>query len=161
MRLLATATILIATLAVTPAFAQAGLGMSDPVNRDNGALSRLSPTHRYWESCLTDAGEAAVRSCGRVIGARVSRMHTATAHYFRSIALQSLGEDERALRDLRRAYFTFGDLVFENENNAVARYGRGLSLQRMGHEQEAEQEMSRAIENSDGEASHFFEISGR
>ncbi|MEZ5960960.1 MAG: tetratricopeptide repeat protein [Hyphomonadaceae bacterium] len=157
MRLLATA--LAAMLITSPAFAQAGPGMSDPITAPAN-LSQLSPTHRYWESCLTGEGEVAVRGCGRVIGARVSRMHTATAHYFRSIALQALGEDERALRDLRRAYFTFGDLVFENENNAVARYGRGLSLQRMGHDQEAEQEMSRAIANSQGEASHFFEING-
>jgi hypothetical protein len=159
--LLAAATILIATLAVTPAFAQAGLGMSDPVSRDNGALSRLSPTHRYWESCLQGEPETAVRACGRVIGARVSRTHTAAAHYFRSIAHQSLGHDERALRDLRRAYFGFGDLVFENEANAIARFGRGLSLVRMGHQEEGEQEMARAVDTSEGQASHFFEISGR
>jgi hypothetical protein len=96
-----------------------------------------------------------------MIGARVSRLHTATAHYFRSIALSSLGHEARALRDLRRAYFTFGDLIFENEHNAIARYGRGLSLMRLGHLQEAEQEMTRATANSEGQASHFFEISGR
>lgn len=160
MRLPAAAAAIAATLAVTPAFAQAGHGMSDPPTRGAGELSQLSPTHRYWQACLGHDPEVVVRACGRVIGARVSRMHTAAAHYFRSIALQSLGEDERALRDLRRAYFTFGDLVFENENNAVARYGRGLSLQRMGHQQEAEQEMARAIANSEGQASHFFEING-
>ncbi|MEZ5955713.1 MAG: hypothetical protein R3C27_00665 [Hyphomonadaceae bacterium] len=159
MRLLAATVILAATLAATPAFAQAGHGMSNPTTGATTSLSQLSPTHRYWESCLTSEGETAVRACGRVIGARVSRMHTATAHYFRSIALHSLGQDERALRDLRRAYFTFGDLVFENENNATARYGRGLSLQRLGHHQEAEQELARATISSNGEASHFFEIS--
>jgi hypothetical protein len=121
-------------------------------------LSQLSPTHRYWEICLTGENprRRGSRLCSRVIGARVSRTHTATAHYFRSIALQSLGHEDRALRDLRRAYFTFGDLVFENENNTIARYGRGLSLKRMGHEQEAEQEMARATANSQGRASHFF-----
>lgn len=134
--------------------------MSDPAH-EFGGLSQVSPTHRYWETCLTGEPPAAVRACGRVIGARVSRTHTATAHYFRSIALQSLGHEERALRDLRRAYFTFGDLVFENENNTIARYGRGLSLKRMGHDQEAEQEMARAIANSQGQASQFFQISGR
>ncbi len=147
-------------LAATPAFAQAGPGMSDRGVRDMGGLSQVSPTHRYWESCLTGEPTIAVRACGRIIGARISRTHTATAHYFRSIALQSLGHEDRALRDLRRAYLTFGDLVFENENNTVARYGRGLSLKRMGHDQEADQEMARAIANSQGQASHFFEISG-
>ena len=161
MRLLAVATALAATLAATPALAQAGPGMSNPETGTSTPLSQLSPTHRYWQSCLTGDGEAAVRACGRIIGARVSRMHTATAHYFRSIALQSIGENERALRDLRRAYFAFGDLVFENETNAIARYGRGLSLMRMGHQEEAEQEIARATANSEGEASHFFEISGR
>lgn len=159
-RVLAAAAILTATLAATPVFAQAGPGMSDPPSGTAGNLSQLSPTYRYWQSCLSGDAQTAVRACGRVIGARVSRMHTATAHYFRSIALESLGEEERALRDLRRAYFTFGDLVFENENNAVARYGRGLSLQRMGHQEEAEQEMTRATANSEGHASNFFEISG-
>lgn len=159
MRLLAAAT-LAATLAATPAFAQAGMGMSNPPDREAVSLSQLSPTHRYWEACLGDDPQAAVRGCGRVIGARVSRMHTATAHYFRSVALQTMGQEERAMRDLRRAYLTFGDLIFENEENAIARYGRGLSLMRMGHEQEAEQEMARAIANSEGQASHFFEISG-
>lgn len=160
MRLFAAAVTLAATLAATPAFAQAGHGMSDPPEREIGALSQLSPTHRYWQTCRGDDPRAAVRACGRVIGARVSRMHTAAAHYFRSIAHSALGQEERALRDLRRAYLSFGDLVFENENNAVARYGRGLSLMRLGHHQEAEQEMTRAIANSEGEASHFFEIEG-
>lgn len=160
MRLLAAAAALAATLAAAPAFAQAGPGMSDPPTLAVGEISQRNPLHRHWEACLGADPEAAIRGCGRIIGGRVSRMHTAAAHYFRSIALQSLGEDERALRDLRRAYFTFGDLVFENENNAVARYGRGLSLQRMGHHQEAEQEMARAIAISEGQASHFFEING-
>ena len=159
MRLLAAAAIAL-TLAASPAFAQSGPGMSDPVTREYGTLSQLSPTHRYWEACLGGDAQTAVRACGRVIGARVSRMHTATAHYFRSIALQSLGQNERAGRDLRRAYLAFGDLVFENENNAVARYGRGLSLVRMGHQDEGQQEMSRAADNSAGEAAHFFETNG-
>jgi tetratricopeptide (TPR) repeat protein len=160
-RLLAAATALAAIAMATPAFAQAGPGMSNPQAGPVTALSQLSPTHRYWEACLTGDAETAVRACGRVIGARISRKHTATAHYFRSIALEEQGHDERALRDLRRAYLTFGDLVFENEANAIARYGRGLSLQRMGHLQEAEQEIARATANSEGQASHFFEISGR
>ena len=45
-------------------------------------------------------------------------------------------------------------------SNAIARYGRGLSLQRLGHQQEADQEIARAIANSEGQASQFFEISG-
>ena len=104
MRLLAVAATLAATLIATPALAQSGPGMSTPPTRSIGELSQLSPTHRYWEICLTGAGEEAVRACGRVIGARVSRLHTATAHYFRSVALTSMGRDQRALRDLRRAF---------------------------------------------------------
>jgi hypothetical protein len=159
-RLLAAAAIFAATVAVTPAFGQAGLGMSYPPDRDIGALSQLSPTHRYWEICLGENPDAAVRACSRVIGARVSRTHTATAHYFRSIAHHSLGQDDRAIRDLRRAYFGFGDLVFENEENAVARYGRGLSLHRMGHGEEGDEEIARAIAASNGEARNFFEVRG-
>ncbi|ANP46032.1 hypothetical protein [Candidatus Viadribacter manganicus] len=159
MRLLAVAAILAATLIATPALAQSGPGMSTPPTRSIGELSQLSPTHRYWEICLTGAGEEAVRACGRVIGARVSRLHTATAHYFRSVALTSMGRDERALRDLRRAYFSYVDLLFEEEDNALARYGRGLSLIRLGREAEGEEDITRARETSEGRAGEFFEIS--
>jgi hypothetical protein len=134
--------------------------MSNPATRTMGELSQLSPTHRYWEICQSDDAEAAVRACGRMIGARVSRMHTATAHYFRSIALKSLGHDERALRDLRRAYYSYVDLLYEEEDNAVARYGRGLSLIRMGRQAEGEAEIQRATAVSEGHAGEFFDISG-
>lgn len=133
--------------------------MSEPVAGHVGELSRLSPTHRYWEACRGDDVEAAVRGCGRIIGARISREHTAAAHYFRSIALGSLGENQRALRDLRRAYYSFVDIVFEEERNALALYGRGLSLVRLGHEAEGRADMERAVAMSDGRASQFFEIS--
>lgn len=156
MRLLAALTVA-ATLAASPAFAQAGPGMSDPQVRSHGELSQLSPTHRYWEICLGGNAEAAVRACGRVIGARVSRMHTATAHYFRSIALASLGESDRSTRDLRRAYYSYVDLLSDEDDNALARYGRGLSLIRMGRQEEGEQEMARAV-STDEEVPEFFEI---
>ncbi len=159
MRLLAAAATIAALLIASPALAQSGLGMSTPPTRGLGELSQLSPTHRYWATCLTSTGEDAVRACGRVIGARVSRMHTATAHYFRSVALTSMGRDERALRDLRRAYFSYVDLLFEEEDNALARYGRGLSLIRLGREVEGEQDITRASETSEGRAADFFEIS--
>jgi tetratricopeptide (TPR) repeat protein len=160
-RLLAAVIASTATLALAPAAsAQAGWGMSEPAAGQVGELSRLSPVHRYWEACLTGEAETAVHGCGRVIGARISREHTATAHYFRSIAYRSLGEDRRALRDLRRAYFSFYDIVFEEERNALALYGKGLSLIRMGHEAEGQADLDRAIAMSDGRVSQFFEISG-
>lgn len=161
MRLLAAAVTAAATLIAAPALAQAGPGMSDPQVRSLGELSQLSPTHRYWETCLeaeADA-EAAVRACGRIIGARVSRMHTATAHYFRSVALASLGNSDRATRDLRRAYYSYVDLLSDEDDNALARYGRGLSLIRMGRQEEGEQEIARAV-NTDEEVPEFFEIKG-
>jgi len=86
-------------------------------------------------------------------------MHTATAHYFRSVALATLGEGERANRDLRRAYYSYVDLLFEEDDNALARYGRGLSLIRMGRQDEGEQEIARAV-SSDEEVPEFFEIRG-
>jgi tetratricopeptide (TPR) repeat protein len=160
-RLLAAVIASTAILALAPAAsAQSGWGMSEPASGHVGELSRLSPTHRYWEACLTGEAETAVHGCGRVIGARISREHTAAAHYFRSIAYRSLGEDRRALRDLRRAYYTFYDIVFEEERNALALYGRGLSLIRMGHEAEGQADLDRAIAMSDGRVSQFFEISG-
>ncbi|MEQ1817826.1 MAG: hypothetical protein ABL871_04385 [Terricaulis sp.] len=154
------AALAIAATLAAPAAAQSGPGMSNPPARTMGELSQLSPTHRYWEICQGDDAEAAVRACGRMIGARVSRMHTATAHYFRSIALQSLGHDERALRDLRRAYYSYVDLLQDEDDNAVARYGRGLSLIRMGRQAEGEAELQRAAAVSDGHASEFFDING-
>ena len=95
-----------------------------------------------------------------MIGARVSRMHTATAHYFRSVALKSLGQDDRALRDLRRAYYSYVDLLSDETDNTVARYGRGLSLIRMGREAEGQAEIERAVTASDGRAAEFFDING-
>jgi hypothetical protein len=160
MRPLAAAFAFVALLSAPSAFAQAGWGMSQPAGAHVGELGQLSPTARYWTACLGDEAEAALHGCGRVIGARVSRVHTAAAHYFRSLALSTVGEDERALRDLRRAYFSFSDMVFENESDAVAIYGRGLSLVRMGHRAEGEAEMARAIAMSEGRASRFFETQG-
>lgn len=160
MRLLAALATTVTLAATGPAAAQAGLGMSNPPTRALGDLDQLSPTHRYWEICRGDDAEAAVRACGRMIGARVSRMHTATAHYFRSVALKSLGQDQRAVRDLRRAYYSYVDILFEQDDNAVARYGRGLSLIQMGREAEGEAEIARATAWSDGRAAEFFDIRG-
>lgn len=161
MRLFASALVLAAAvLAAPPAMAQSGWGMSAPVRGHVGELSPLSPTHRYWAACLGEGGDAAVHACGRVIGARVSRIHTASAHYFRSVALSAAGDDERALRDLRRAYYTFTDIVRADDRDALALYGRGLSLVQMGHRAEGEADMARAVAISEGEVGQFFEISG-
>lgn len=161
MRLFASALILAAAaLTAPPAMAQSGWGMSAPVRGHVGELSPLSPTHRYWTACLDEDGDDAVRACGRVIGARISRIHTASAHYFRSVALRAAGEDERALRDLRRAYYTFTDIVRANDRDALALYGRGLSLVQMGHRSEGEADMARAAAISEGQAGQFFDISG-
>jgi len=134
--------------------------MSQPVGAHVGELGQLSPTHRYWQACLSAEAATALHGCGRIIGARVSREHTAAAHYFRSIALASLGEDRRALRDLRRAYFSFVDILFEDDANALALYGRGLSLVRMGHEAEGRADMAAALAISQGRAERFFDLDG-
>ena len=161
MRLFASAVLLAAALAAPPALAQSGWGMSSPAGGHAGELTPLSPTHRYWEACLGDDTDAAIHACGRIIGARVSGLHTATAHYFRSVALESAGEGERAQRDLRRAYYSFNDMLRgREEEDALALYGRGLSLVRMGHRAEGEADMARAIAISEGEAGEFFQISG-
>jgi hypothetical protein len=161
MRWFASAVLLAAALAAPPAMAQSGWGMSAPAGAHVGELSPLSPTHRYWEACLGDDADAAVHACGRIIGARVSGLHTAAAHYFRSVALQSAGEPARAQRDLRRAYYSFNDMLRgRQEEDALALYGRGLSLVRMGHQAEGEADIARAVAISEGEAGEFFEISG-
>jgi tetratricopeptide (TPR) repeat protein len=161
MRLFASAVLLAAALAAPPAMAQSGWGMSNPVGANVGELGQLSPTQRYWAACLGDDVDAAIHGCGRIIGARVSGLHTATAHYFRSVALQASGEDERALRDLRRAYYSFNDMIRgHDEEDALALYGRGLSLVRLGRRAEGEADMARAIALSEGEAGEFFDISG-
>jgi tetratricopeptide (TPR) repeat protein len=162
MRWFASAVLLAAALAAPPAMAQSGWGMSSPAGAHVGELSPLSPTHRYWTACLGDDTDAAIHACGRIIGARVSGLHTATAHYFRSIALQSAGEDDQAQRDLRRAYYSFNDMLRggREEEDALALYGRGLSLVRMGHRAEGEADITRAIALSEGQAGEFFDISG-
>jgi tetratricopeptide (TPR) repeat protein len=148
-----------AALAATPAYAQSGWGMSEPIAGHVGELSPLSPTHRYWDACRSDDVEAAAHACGRVIGARVSRLHTGSAHYFRALALASLGDSERALRDLRRAYGIFAQALDADENNANALYGRGLTLIRMGYPADGEADIARATALSEGRASQFFDAS--
>jgi hypothetical protein len=157
MRLLAAAVAAAAILAAAPAYAQAGLGMSVPPDNPGAELSTLTPTHRYWAECLGADAEEAVHGCGRIIGARVSRIHTASAHYFRSIALDSLGEPRRARRDLTRAYLTFSDVVFENPQDAFALHGRGLALIRLGHQLDGQADIERANAISQGEAGRFFQ----
>lgn len=143
MRLLA-AVFVAAALMVAPAHAQSGWGMSEPISGHVGELSQLSPAHRYWQTCRSGDPEAVTRACGRLIGARVSRLHTASAHYFRSIALETLGHGEQSLRDLRRAYSIFALAVDENADDANALYGRGLTLIRLGHQADGEADIARA-----------------
>lgn len=157
MRLLATAFVA-AALVGTPAHAQSGWGMSEPISGHVGELSQLSPAHRYWETCRSGDAEAVTRACGRLIGARVSRLHTASAHYFRSIALETLGNSEQSLRDLRRAYSIFALAVDENADDPNALYGRGLTLIRLGHPADGEADIARAnsISGDEGGAGRFF-----
>lgn len=158
MRLLAAAFVAAAALVATPASAQSGWGMSEPISGHVGELSQLSPTHRYWETCRSGDAQVVPRACGRLIGARVSRLHTASAHYFRSIALETLGDSEESLRDLRRAYSIFALAVDENANDANALYGRGLTLIRLGHQADGEADITRANSLSPDErgAGRFF-----
>lgn len=158
MRLLATTFVVAAALAATPAHAQSGWGMSEPISGHVGELSQLSPAHRYWETCKSGDAEAVTRACGRLIGARVSRLHTAAAHYFRSIALETLGDNEQSLRDLRRAYSIFAFAVDENADDPNALYGRGLTLIRLGHQADGETDIARArvLSRDDGGAGRFF-----
>ncbi len=161
MRLLAAAFIAAAALAATPAHAQSGWGMSEPTSGQVGELSQLSPAHRYWDICRSGAPDAVARACGRLIGARVSRLHTASAHYFRSIALETLGDSDQALHDLRRAYTIFAFAVDEDADDPNALYGRGLTLIRLGHAADGEADIARATTLSEGGAGRFFEASHR
>lgn len=160
MRLFASAVLLAASLIAPPAMAQSGWGMSEPVSGHVGELSPLGTTHRYWISCLGEDAEAAVHGCGRVIGARVSRVHTASAHYFRSVALGELGEAERARRDLLRAYVAFSDAAYADPEDARAIHGRGLALIRLGDRAAGEADLARARALSEGRAGEFFDING-
>jgi hypothetical protein len=156
MRLLAAAFAIAALSLATPSFAQAGWGMSEPAGGHIGELSMLSPAHRYWDACRGEDPEAAVHGCGRMIGARVSRAHTASAHYFRSVALSALGDHEAARRDLVRAYVMFTDSVRADAEDALALYGRGLTQIRLGWQAEGEADIARASEISEGAAGRFF-----
>ncbi len=146
-----------AALIATPVHAQSGWGMSEPIGGHVGELSQLNPTHRYWQTCRSGNAEAVTRACGRLIGARVSRLHTASAHYFRSIALETLGHSEQSLRDLRRAYSIFALAVDENADDPNALYGRGLTLIRLGHRADGEADIARANRMSgDENGGRFF-----
>jgi tetratricopeptide (TPR) repeat protein len=160
MRLLAVSVAAFVTFAAAPAFAQSGWGMSQPTGGHVGELSRLSPAYRYWDACRTEEADVAAHACGRVIGARVSRVHNGAAYYFRSVALEAMGNSERALSDLRRAYTIFAYELDSDADNAFALYGRGLTLIRLGDRADGEADIARAVELSDGEAERFFDAPG-
>lgn len=68
----------------------------------------------HWVRCMgfgeTDERRA-IRSCGRIIGERITRWHTATALYNRAQHYDEIGEGSAAERDLAEALRLFTDSI--------------------------------------------------
>lgn len=95
----------------------------------NSALSGLSTgSGDYWSRCIGGDNvsvQQSIRSCGRVIGARQSRVVTAAAHYYRAKHYETLGDTEAVQRDYERALQLFTAETRANRTDAIAFYNRG------------------------------------
>jgi tetratricopeptide (TPR) repeat protein len=81
----------------------------------------------YWARCIGGDNvpvERSIRSCGRVIGARESRVVTAAAHYYRAKHYEELGDTEAVQRDYERALELFTMETRANPTDAIAFFNR-------------------------------------
>lgn len=112
-------------------------------------LAALDSAPNDWSRCArrdrTNTARA-IRSCGRVIGERVSRQHTAAAYLYRGQLYNREGDGERADADYERALRLFSEIIpSERERNPIAYSNRASVLLWMGRHEEALADAARAI----------------
>ncbi len=112
-------------------------------------LAALDSAPNDWSRCARrDRSNAAraIRSCGRVIGERVSRKHTAAAYSYRGQLYNGEGDGERANADYERALRVFSEIIpSERERNPIAYSNRASVLSWMGRYDEALADAARGI----------------
>ena len=112
--------------------------MSDLMNSANstaqGAGVSETPSSDQRARCAGGDGltrQASIRSCGRVIGERISLTDTATAYYYRASHYEELGDTEHARADFQRAIEVFTQTVRADRTHANPIHNRGLAYARM------------------------------
>src|SRR5690606_16723311 len=83
-----------------------------PTDAWSAGLERNSSIH--WHRCMdvnAEPARQAIRSCGRLIGERISRTITARAHFQRARHYQRSGDPARAQADFDRARDLFDQEV--------------------------------------------------
>lgn len=144
-------------LHATPAHAQAAM-MSEPFRQGYGFsgdvygwddLPLADGAPNDWSRCAGRDGlnaARAIRSCGRVIGERVSREHTAAAYFYRGQLYSDERDSERADADYERALRLFTEIIpSERERNPNAYSNRASVFSRMGRYDEALADAARGI----------------
>jgi tetratricopeptide (TPR) repeat protein len=139
MRLLAAASTFAAILAA-PAAAQTIMDYY-PGPNPGSTVEYYGPTSRlgaigissgdHWSRCVGGANVTAqrsIRSCGRIIGERISRVHTATAYYNRARHHEELGEAELMQADYARAIELFGAEIGARAGSSISYFNRGIVL---------------------------------
>lgn len=102
----------------------------------------------HWARCMglgeTDE-RGAILSCGRIIGERVTRWHTATAHYNRARHYNDLGDSAAAERDLAIALRMFTDSIGAYPRDPYGYINRATLFEYMERYDEALADYDRAI----------------
>lgn len=124
MRALVIAATLVTALAWAPlTHAQTEAAAAPPTEGEasvDAPRARRIAYGNHWVRCLgygeTDE-RGAILSCGRIIGERITRIHTATAYYNRGRHYNELGETAEAERDLATALRMFTDAIGADPRN--------------------------------------------
>ena len=117
----------------SPVYMPSGPLNSPDVTSGYGALSGLnSGAGDYWSRCVGGDNipvQRSIRSCGRVIGERVSRVVTAAAYYYRAKHHEELGDTEAVQRDYQRALELFTLETRAHRTDPIAFFNRASVLE--------------------------------
>lgn len=110
----------------------------------------------HWARCLglgeTDE-RGAIRSCGRIIGERITRWHTATAFYNRGRHYTELGDAAAAASDLATAQRMFTDAIGAYPRDPYGYINRATLFEYLERYDDALADYDRAI-SADAELGH-------
>lgn len=119
-----------------------------PPSQTQPAAPRRLPYGNHWVRCLglgtTDA-RGAILSCGRIIGERITRVHTATAYYNRGRHYNELGDTTAANADLTTALRMFTDAIGADPRNGYGYINRATLYEYLERYDDALADYDRAI----------------
>jgi tetratricopeptide (TPR) repeat protein len=144
------------SLVTLPAAAEPGLAHVGGATYGEARIT--ASTARYWNNCAAGVevgATLAVRDCGRIIGARLSRTRTASALYYRGRAYRDVGRSTEARADFQDAFTTFEQILHDDTDDPIALYGRGLSLIGLGRTAEGAADIDHATNLNANVAADF------